>query len=280
LNYPSPIGVADLPNWPTIYGKDISGIALDRRDGTYASQLTIFRAATYIVNTIINIVGVKNSPQEFEIIPSDLYAPNCIVKNVVLAYTAGTLSSFDIQGRDFYSNNLIVSLSTAVTDYKLEFRDLLTNETVHTGTIVDHASGLGAFHLTFTPILSGTFDLHIILNGLHVDSSPYRVSVQPALATHAPSSTIVDINSMVHATGQYLRFIIESRDQFRNLRNSSVQDVYVVTLIGSIDGLTYTAPTPAANKNGTYSASFMFTIAQNYIVNVKLAGVHVKDSPI
>jgi hypothetical protein len=38
------------------------------------------------------------------------------VKNVVLAYTAGTTSTFDIQGRDFYSNNLIVSLSTAVTD--------------------------------------------------------------------------------------------------------------------------------------------------------------------
>lgn len=62
MNYPSPIGVADLPNWPTIYGKDISGIALDRRDGTYASQLTIFRAGSYIVNTIINNVGVKNSP--------------------------------------------------------------------------------------------------------------------------------------------------------------------------------------------------------------------------
>lgn len=151
---------------------------------------------------------------------------------------------------------------------------------MHTGTIADHISGLGAFHLTFTPTLSGTFDLHIMLNGLHVDSSPYRVTVQPALATHAPSSTIVNINSKLHATGQYQRFIIESRDQFGNLRNSSVEDVYLVTLIGSIDGLTYTAPTPVANKNGTYGASFMFTIAQSYIVNVKLAGIHVKDSPI
>jgi len=51
-------------------------------------------------------------------------------------------------------------------------------------------------------------------------------------------------------------------------------------LLGETTGDIYTAPTPVANKNGTYSASFMFTIAENYILNVKLAGVHVKDSPI
>lgn len=200
-NYFSPIGVADLPNWPTIYGKDISGIALDRHDGTYASQLTIFRAGEYRINSVLNNVDVKNSPQFIEIIPSDIYAPNCVVKNVVLAYTAGITSTFDVQGRDFYSNNIVVKLSSAVTDYKLEFRDLITNETVHTGTIDDHISGDGAFHLTFTPTLQGSFNLFIMFNGLNVDSSPYRVNVQPALATHAPSSTIVNINSMVHTTG-------------------------------------------------------------------------------
>lgn len=171
-------------------------------------------------------------------------------------------------------------MTTAVTDSKLEFRDLVTNETVHIGTIDDHILGDGAFHLTFTPTLSGNFDLHIMFNGLHVDNSPYRVSVQPALATHAPSSTIVNINSMVHSTGEYLRFIIESRDQFSNLRKTSIEDVYVVTLEGETNQVIYTAPTPVANKNGTYSASFMFTIAQNYIVNVKLNGLHVKDSPV
>lgn len=35
--YMSHIGVADLPNWDTVYGKDIAGISVDRKDGTYAS---------------------------------------------------------------------------------------------------------------------------------------------------------------------------------------------------------------------------------------------------
>ena len=42
-SYLSPIGVPDLANWPFVYGKDISGIALDRKDGTYASQYTIYK---------------------------------------------------------------------------------------------------------------------------------------------------------------------------------------------------------------------------------------------
>lgn len=56
--------------------------------------------------------------------------------------------------------------------------------------------------------------------------------------------------------------------------------MYVVTLTGEKSGTVWTAPTPIANKNGTYSASFMFTIAESYTLHVKLNGVDVKDSPI
>ena len=42
---------------------------------------------------------------------------------VVLTYTAGSQSIFNIQGRDFYSNNIVTVLTGAMTDYKVEFRD-------------------------------------------------------------------------------------------------------------------------------------------------------------
>ncbi len=70
-------------------------------------------------------------------IPSEIYAPNCVVKNVVKNYVAGILSYFDIQGRDFYSNNIVVKLAVAVTDFTLEFRNQTSNETVSVGTAVD-----------------------------------------------------------------------------------------------------------------------------------------------
>jgi Filamin/ABP280 repeat len=128
--YLSPINVPDLPTWQFNYGKDITGLALDRFDGTYASQLTIYRAGTYALSIKVNEVHVKQSPYQMPesdylyITPSEIYAPNCIVKQVVLDYVAGTTSGFDIQGRDFYSNNIIVGMTASITDNKVDFRDV------------------------------------------------------------------------------------------------------------------------------------------------------------
>jgi hypothetical protein len=173
-------------------------------------------------------------------------------------------------------------LAVAITDYTLEFRNRDTNETVSTGTIVDNPlpSSNGAFRVFFTPTLAGKFNMYIKFNGLDVDSSPYEVTVSPAGLTHAPSSTIVNINSMVHTTGDYIVFVIESRDLNSNLRNTSTTDVYSVKLIGESSATIYTASTPVANNNGTYTASFMFTIAESYTLKVQLNGVDLKDTPI
>jgi hypothetical protein len=76
-----------------------------------------------VIDTIINDIHVKNSQQSFLVIPAEIYAPNCIVKIVVVSYVAGSLSSFDVQGRDFYSNNIVSPLAVAITDYTLEFRN-------------------------------------------------------------------------------------------------------------------------------------------------------------
>lgn len=37
--------------------------------------------------------------------PTDLYAPNCVVKDIPTSMISGTEYSFQIQSRDFYSNN-------------------------------------------------------------------------------------------------------------------------------------------------------------------------------
>jgi hypothetical protein len=52
--YVSPLSLPDLANWDTIYGKDVSGIALDNGDGTYASQFTIYRAGTFTLGIQID----------------------------------------------------------------------------------------------------------------------------------------------------------------------------------------------------------------------------------
>jgi hypothetical protein len=195
-----------------------------------------------------------------------------LLKNVLVNYVAGSLSFFDIHGRDFYSNNIVVKLSVAVTDYTLEFRNQTSNEAVSVGSVVDHPAigPYGSFRVSFAPTLAGKFNMHLMFNGLEIDTSPYEVLVIPALATDSVCSTIVNIDSSVHTTGESLVFVIESRDQFSNLRTTPLTDVYVVTLTGETSGTVYTGATPVANRNGTYIAKFMFTIAEPYTLQVKL----------
>jgi len=174
----------------------------------------------------------------------------------------------------------VTVLSGAITDYKLEFRDLETNMTIHTGSITDASSGPGVFHLQFTPTLAGKFNLYIQFNGLDVDSSPYLVTVSPAATTDAVHSNLVNINSLTFTTGQSISFIIEARDAYGNLRTASTTDIYTVTLTGETYGTIINAPNPTPNFNGTYSAKQMFSVAEPYTLTVKLNGVNLKDTPI
>ncbi len=289
-DYQSPIAVPDLANWAVIHGKDVSGIALDRKDGTYASQFTIFRAGKFTLSIKISNEHVKRSPyggpesDYLYITPSDIYAPNCVVKQVVTAYTAGTTSSFLIQGRDFYSNNIVTALLGAITDYKVEFREKDTGKLIHSGVLSDagaaDAAGPGVYKAEFSPTIAGTFDMFIQFNGLDVDSSPYEVTVSPAAVTSAVKTTIANLYSLEYTTGDYIQFIIESRDAYSNLRTLSTTDTYVVTVTGEETSTVHTFQTPTANNNGTYTARLRLTKAEPCTLRVRLGGTDVSGTPI
>lgn len=77
--YPSPIGIADLTDWQSTYGQNIAGIALDNGDGTYAAQITIYKAGRFTLNIRVNTLDIKNSPfRTIEVSPTNVYGPSCI----------------------------------------------------------------------------------------------------------------------------------------------------------------------------------------------------------
>jgi len=78
-NWPSPIEVADLTDWQTIYGTSISSTANDNNDGTMSGSVIIKRAGTYTLSITVNGVHIKNSPHSpFKVKPASLYAPSCV----------------------------------------------------------------------------------------------------------------------------------------------------------------------------------------------------------
>ena len=133
LAYPSPLGLPDITNWAQIYGKDIAGISMDNGDGTYTGQITIYRAGKFSLSIMIDDLHVAGSPYElpssdyYYITSSDIYAPLCLVNGLVTTFSAGVTSTFYIQGRDFYANNIPTLFAAAVTDYKVELRHPQTN---------------------------------------------------------------------------------------------------------------------------------------------------------
>lgn len=111
-NWPSPIGIVDLENWSAIFGSNIAGIASSNNDGSYTCQVTIYRAGSFRLNVKINGWNVLNSPwPTLRVAPTNLYAPSCVPLLIPTTMVAGTQYQFLIQARDFYSNNMKLTLS-------------------------------------------------------------------------------------------------------------------------------------------------------------------------
>ena len=102
-SWPSPIAIDDAADWQSTYGTNIAGIAIDNNDGSYAGQITIYRAGEFYIDVKINSSHIAGSPYSpLLVAPTNIYAPYCVPKGIPETMIAGTEYTFQIQGRDFY----------------------------------------------------------------------------------------------------------------------------------------------------------------------------------
>jgi hypothetical protein len=121
--WPSPISIPDLTNWQSIFGIDIAGLCSNKNNGAYSCQLTTYRSGLYSLSVKVNGLNVLNSPwSPVNVAPTELYAPSCVPKGIPLTMVAGTQYTFQIQSRDFFSNNMNQALSQAIgTNYLVSY---------------------------------------------------------------------------------------------------------------------------------------------------------------
>lgn len=210
--YDSQIGVPDLVGWENIYGKNVAGAVQDNQDGTYEGQVTVFRAGEFSLS--IELFGEEflNSPfTPYLVTPSDLYAPNSVPVGFSANAAVNVESTFEIQGRDYYSNN-VLTLISSISDARVEIFDATTNELVSVGTIEDHATFAGVYVVKYTPTQAGDFDLSVTIEGLHIQDSPFSIQIATESVTDAGSSTLVLVSECKtqHKAGDWLEFNIES----------------------------------------------------------------------
>lgn len=123
--------------------------------------MTIYRAASYNLHVQINDQDVDSSPfgTFFDVQPSDVYAPNCELATEPSTLVSGTASTYNIQGRDFYHNN-VDTLATSLSDLSVEIVNKTNGDVIATGSIVDHASA-GVYTASVTPTTAGDYYLNL-----------------------------------------------------------------------------------------------------------------------
>lgn len=285
-DWPSPISIPDLNDWQSIYGSNIQGIALDQGDGTYEAQLTIYKAGSFTLNVRVNSLDLEDSPfTPIEVSPTNLYAPSCITLGIPDTMIAGTEYSLKIQGRDFYSNNLVDVLAAAVgTDHialytyrKMESDTEMPVVSVE-GVFTDDTDD-GVYIVTVTLTKAGEYDLAIRLLGLDVPFDVETVTVEPKPLSVPQTSNFTGVNEFYY-TGDLIEITVDARDEFTNFRYDSAADDFELTLTGQTSGTVYGPFSFTDNTDGTYSVSFMFEIVEAYTVSVTLGGTDVVGSPI
>lgn len=271
----SPISAPDLANWQSIYGTDISGSYKDLSTGKYTGQITVFRGGAFSLSITINGVAITGMPVPLTVYPAQINGAKCVPVGFINTAAAGAVQTFQIQARDFYSNNIATLIST-VLDKKIEVRsnDLLT--VISTGTLADVAGSPGAYSASYTVNSAGTYKVIAQISSQNITNSPFSLTVSAGTTTNAGSSTLNGLTKSFIA-GQTITFLIEARDSFGNLRTTSTTDVFNVKLTGAISTLTLT---PVTQNNGTYLVTSKLTSADTYALSVDLGGIAIKDTPV
>ena len=93
----------------------------------------------------INGSNLNGYPKALEVTPSQtVYSGNCVIANMSNGRVAGTAITFNIQSRDYFSNNKSNLLST-LKSYKIEM-SLKTDSSINfTGTLADKSGDAGVY---------------------------------------------------------------------------------------------------------------------------------------
>lgn len=93
--YNSPIGVPDITDWENLYGRDVAGALLDKRDGTYTGQVTVFKAGDFKLSIQYDRVEFSNSPfSPYHVSPAPVMGTKSIPLGFVNTAQVSVLSTF------------------------------------------------------------------------------------------------------------------------------------------------------------------------------------------
>jgi fibro-slime domain-containing protein len=268
-----------------------SGVATVNAACTFVSQVwqctyTANNAGVYTTTGLVN-AGTMTPTYETTIRPGPVDAERSTIITPINdgnTPVAGDLVAVVIQSRDRFGNDRDDDVpTTGSASTQLQFRLNIAPANASTpNTVVMSYDGGGRFRCTYTPTktsntLTAVLETQDQSSSTAVGNSQSEtVAIQPGIAD-ATQSMYQGITSSSISAGGSTSFIVQSRDQYGNVRSHTTSDASLFDVsidhstIANVAG-TVVSKLPVANHDGNYTIVWSATTKGTYDIKVRLFG--------
>jgi len=216
-------------------------------------------------------------------LPPIVCPSHCFLPIEKIDGTAGHLTSFAIQAKDYWDQNITTGGAIFYVEFTICNKpgEAIKNQQIKGGIFVKTPSVSddknGKYFVQYEPQRSSHYNVAVTCFGEHIKKSPFtEVYISPGIIDAA--HTIIDdtrsiVGSLVHANEEQ-QFTIIACDKYGNNINKG-GDIFEIAITGprTLHGNVFDRHT------GSYDASFTLPVTGHFTINVKVNNENISKSP-
>ena len=245
--------------------------------GSFTAGYLLTKTGRYSLHVSYAGAHISGSPFSLDVLPSDARLTSTLVFGTQLTLaTAGVSASFKVQARDAYLNPVLPSAYFSSSFRPLGVQVMIGSQFADLVPPNDEALSLNSTIVaSFTPSVSGTYQVSVTLLGGKAPSSPSSLVVAPGPLAPVFSSA-VGLGLSASPAGVSSEFRLTAVDALGTTKPLSQSDPNLVLLFPTSNATSFSAE-PV--EGGSLVVSYSMTASGTYPLHVSLAGVHFSGSP-
>ncbi|KAF1329079.1 hypothetical protein FI667_g6141, partial [Globisporangium splendens] len=247
------------------------------KESLQATWTNLMLSGIYDLDVWVNGAKIYGSPFKVTITPSAIHPTRSVVTGNGLAANrvAGVVTTIVVEARDAYNNRIYSGGKSS----ELDIRALHTTtpSAIEIGTVIDNGDGTSM--LAYTPRIVGSYNVRVMLNGAHINNSPYLVSVVPNVAI-GQTSTASGTGLSAAATNVQASFQVTTRGLHGNDVKTGGATFQVVLELGAKVNLSCSCSDLLSGiYSCTYTAKYVGLTKLHVILSRSGATTAISGSP-
>ena len=245
-------------------GGSIRASVLDTDDGLYRVTYRAMEAGEYSMSILARGQHIAGSPFRTTVQPGATCSSQSAVSGVGASTAlAGGLSTFGISAADCYGN-----AETAGGD---QWSVLLTRPGVPNVIGAVRDSGDGGYVATYNATIAGQWLLHVKTGGVHVEGSPFSLTVRPGPAD-APTSIAVGSGKSEAIIGEVATLMVRTKDAYGNDRGVGGDSIRATLVQGSSSQVVHAEVIDAGDGSYTLRYTLHYSSGSGYLLSILVDG--------